>query len=73
MSKAGLVCERVKEHRYGRLCWTVTGCLLLRYVNTVKPMLETTCIKRPPALRDHGSDTTTLFKSTLPAFKDHML
>ena len=27
---------------------------------TVKPVLETTCIKRPPALRDHYSDTTTL-------------
>ena len=29
---------------------------------TVKPVLETTCIKRPPALRDHYSDTTTLLK-----------
>ena len=27
---------------------------------TVKPVLETICIKRPPALRDHCSDTTTL-------------
>ena len=32
-------------------------------LNTVKPVLETTCIKRPPALRDHCSDTTTV-KST---------
>ena len=32
--------------------------------NTVKPVLETTCIKRPPALRDHLSDTATLLKST---------
>ena len=30
---------------------------------TVKPVLETTCIKRPYALRDHCSDTTTLLKS----------
>ena len=28
--------------------------------NTGKPVLETTCIGRPPALRDHYSDTTTL-------------
>ena len=28
--------------------------------NTVKPVLETTCIKRPLALRDHCSNTTTL-------------
>ena len=32
------------------------------FPNTVKPVLETTCIKRPPALRDHCSDTTTLLK-----------
>ena len=32
--------------------------------NTVKPGLETTDIKRPPALRDHCSDTTKLLKST---------
>ena len=32
---------------------------------TVKPVLETTCIKRPPALRDHCSDTTTVLKLTL--------
>ena len=31
---------------------------------TVKPVLETTCIKRPSALRDHCSDTATLLKST---------
>ena len=43
--------------------------------STVKPMLETTYIKRPPALRDHCSDTTTLPKINLiePAFKDHLL
>ena len=33
------------------------------HFNTVKPVLETTCIKRPPALRDHCSDTTTLLKA----------
>ena len=30
----------------------------------VKPLLETTCIKRPPVLRDHCSETATLPKST---------
>ena len=33
-------------------------------VSTVKPVLETTCIKRTPALRDHCSDTATLLEST---------
>ena len=28
--------------------------------STVKPVLETTCIKRPSALKHHCSDTTTL-------------
>ena len=32
-------------------------------MKVVKPVLETTCIKSPPALRDHCSDTTTLLKS----------
>ena len=32
--------------------------------NTVKPVLEATCIKRPSALTDHCYDTTTLPKST---------
>ena len=43
--------------------------------STVKPLLETTCIKRPPALRDHCSDTTTLLKINLiqPAIEDHLL
>ena len=31
-------------------------------INIVKPVLEITCIKRPPALRDHCSDTTNLHK-----------
>ena len=31
---------------------------------TVKTVLGTTCIKRPPALRDHCSDTTILLKAT---------
>ena len=31
---------------------------------TIKPVLETTCIKTPSASRDHYSDTTTLLKST---------
>ena len=36
-------------------------CILLFFVqDTVKPVLETTGIKRPPALRDHCSDTTAL-------------
>ena len=33
-------------------------------LHTVKPVLETTCIKRPPALRDQCSDTAPLRKST---------
>ena len=33
-------------------------------LNTVKPVLETTCIKRLTALRDHYTDTTALLKST---------
>ena len=32
-------------------------------LNTVKPVLETTCIKGPLASKDHCSDTTTLLKS----------
>ena len=32
--------------------------------STVKPVLETTCIKRPHTLRDHCSDTATLLNST---------
>ena len=32
--------------------------------STVKPVLENTCIKRPPAVRDYCSDTTTLLKLT---------
>ena len=33
-------------------------------VHTVKPVLEITCIKKPPDLRDYCSDTITLLKST---------
>ena len=32
--------------------------------NIAKPVLETTGINRPPALRGHCSDTTILLKST---------
>ena len=32
--------------------------------HTVKSVLETTCIEKPPALRDHCFDTTTLLKAT---------
>ena len=39
---------------------TVGFIFLFFFDCTVKPVLETTCIKRPPALRDHHSDTTTL-------------
>ena len=31
---------------------------------TVKPVLKTTCIKRPPALRDHCSDRANPLKVT---------
>ena len=45
----------------------------------VKPVLQTTCIKQPTALRDHFSDT--LFSklnliyalNLIPAYKDHLL
>ena len=50
--------------------------LIVHYkVCTVKPVLETTCIKIPPTLRDLCSDTATLLKSSPiePAFKDHLL
>ena len=33
-------------------------------ITKVKPVLEPTCIKRPPALEDHCSDTASLLKST---------
>ena len=33
-------------------------------MNTVKPVLETTCIKQSTALRDHCSDKTPLLIST---------
>ena len=38
--------------------------ILLSGKGTVKPVLETICIKRPPTLRDHCSVTTTPLKST---------
>ena len=38
--------------------------VLARTKNTVNAVLETTCIKRPPALRDYCPDTTTLLKAT---------
>ena len=41
----------------GKLIWYFLIC------NTVKPVLETSCIKQYPALRDHCSDTTFLLKS----------
>ena len=34
------------------------------FSSTVKPVLETICIKRPPAVKDYCSDTTILLKST---------
>ena len=36
----------------------------MQKIITDKPVLETTCIERPPALGDHCSDTATLLKST---------
>ena len=52
---------------------------ILPKTNTVKLVLETTCIKGPPALRDHCSDTSTLLKNQPnrtciqrpPAVRDH--
>ena len=37
-------------------------CYSLQY--KIKPTLETTCIKRSPALRDHCFDAATLLNST---------
>ena len=37
---------------------------LMNLQSTVKPALETTCTKRPPALKDHCSDTAIFLKST---------
>ena len=34
-------------------------------ISTVKPVIETTCIKQSTAVRDHCSDTTLFLKSTL--------
>ena len=39
-------------------------CEKVTTASTVKPVLETTCIKRPPALKDQWSYTATLLKST---------
>ena len=47
-----LYCKQVKQG----------GCLG-KGLYTDKPVLEITCIMRPPASRDHCSDTTTLLKS----------
>ena len=41
-----------------------TKSVTKKQIDTGKPVLETTCIKRPPALRDHCSDTATLLNST---------
>ena len=35
--------------------YTLLHFLLVSNTRTVKPVLETTCIKRPPVLRDHCS------------------
>ena len=45
------------------------------FIYTVKPVLETTCIKQSTALRDHCPDTIALLKLNLvePACKDHLL
>ena len=38
--------------------------VLVSFAITVKPVLETTCIKQSTDLRHHCSDTTSLLKST---------
>ena len=43
---------------------SIGECNTILSACTVKPVLETTCIKRPPAITDHCSDTATLLKST---------
>ena len=42
--------------------------LFCKVYYTGKPVLETTCIKRSPALRDHCSDTTHLLNIIEPVF-----
>ena len=44
--------------------WTSSKMGHIGSKTTVKLVLETTCIKRPPALIDHCSDKRTLLKST---------
>ena len=57
-------CRRVKN-KGSRVMILVHSTSLSCVRNTVKPVFETTCIKRPSALRDYCSDTTNLLKSTL--------
>ena len=48
----------------GYSSFSLDFCFMLHICYTVKPVLETTCIKQPTALRDHFSDTAPLPKST---------
>ena len=58
----GFILERIENITRGKKCCLPTFSLSN---STVKLVLETTYIKRPPALRDYCSDTKTLLKSTL--------
>ena len=54
---SGIWYTRIKGRERGHLN-------IISLPHTVKPVLETTYIKRPPDLRDHCSVTATLLKST---------
>ena len=60
---------KVKFKGYISQKMAVSGAFMFHkhilFIDTVKPVLEMTCIKRPPALREHCSNTATLLKSTL--------
>ena len=57
--KANLCISRVKSYIGYMLLSQLQQCTYIKLV------LETTCTKRPPALRDHCSDTTTLLNLLL--------
>ena len=55
-----------KNHTHREKCWYPSGVDNNNnnyYNNTFKPVLQTTRVKRPPALRDHCSDTRILLKA----------
>ena len=55
------ICCLVKSEEVNSACLRSWLPPVIKH-NAVKPVLVTTCIKRPPALRDHCSDTTTCLR-----------